>query len=191
MLTPVHGSSPSADLRVLVLTDGQNNAGAAPQVRPSHDAARHDAEPRHRTLLTFRCAPRGTALIWHTLTTPFWPRQVALAAANQIGAVVDAIIVGDSPDGDLRRIVAATGGQCYQIHDLGAGFELLEAEAVVSLRARRGGSDKPPFVPKETPTLADFGKLEQVGRVWAARAAAQLQGSQGTGLGNWGMQLST
>merc|ERR1719171_424164 len=93
------------DLRVLVLTDGQNNTGVSP------------AE--------------------------------ALEAVNQIGATVDAIIVGDRPDANLRRIVNATGGECYQINDLGEGFELLEAEGVVSLRARRGGTDKPPFMPRE------------------------------------------
>merc|ERR1719428_1249313 len=89
------------DLRILVLTDGQSNAGASP--------------------------------------------EEALAAANRIGAVVDAIIVGDRPDANLRRIVTATEGECYQIRNLGEGFELLESEAVVSLRARRGGIDKPPF----------------------------------------------
>jgi ubiquitin-conjugating enzyme E2 D/E len=45
----------------------------------------------------------------------------------------------------LRKIVNATDGECYQINDLGEGFELLEAEGVVSLCARRGGTDKPPF----------------------------------------------
>jgi len=93
------------DLRILVLTDGQNNAGVPP--------------------------------------------QEALAAANRIGAVVDAIIVGSSPDINLRKIVNATGGECYQINSLGEGFELLEAEGVVSLRARRGGLEKPPFEKRE------------------------------------------
>lgn len=73
------------------------------------------------------------------------PPEEALAAVNRIGAVVDAIIVGSSPDSNLRRIVSATGGECYQIGDLGEGFELLEAEGVVSLEARRGGLAKPPF----------------------------------------------
>lgn len=90
----------SVDLRVLVLTDGQNNSGV--------------------------------------------PFQEALKAVNRIGAVVDAIIVGDTPDPDLRRIVNATQGECYQIQNLGEGFELLEAEGVVSLLARRGeGNPKP------------------------------------------------
>ena len=52
MLEPVFRTSPATDLRVLVLTDGDNNTGAN-------------------------------------------PRQ-ALAAVNEIGAVVDAIIVGDA-----------------------------------------------------------------------------------------------
>merc|ERR1711904_674586 len=98
------------DLRVLVLTDGQNNTGVSP------------AE--------------------------------ALEAVNRIGATVDAIIVGDRPDANLRRIVNATGGECYQINDLGEGFELLEAEGVVFLRARRGGADKPPFSPREKEDLS-------------------------------------
>lgn len=100
MLAPVAKESPQTDLRVLVLTDGQNNKG-----HPAH---------------------------------------VALERVREIGAIVDAIIVGDRPDPMLRKIVAATGGECYQINDLGEGFELLEAESVVSLRARRGGAEKPP-----------------------------------------------
>lgn len=79
--------------------------------------------------------------------------QEALTAANRIGAVVDAIIVGNRPDPDLRRIVTATGGECYQIEDLGEGFELLEAEGVVSLKARRGGAEKPAFKLRETVCL--------------------------------------
>lgn len=98
------------DLRVLVLTDGQNNTGASP--------------------------------------------VEALGAVNKIGAVVDAIIVGDQPDTNLRKIVNATGGECYQIANLGEGFELLEAEGVVSLQARRGGADKPPFQPREMVDLS-------------------------------------
>ncbi|CAK0873841.1 unnamed protein product [Prorocentrum cordatum] len=73
------------------------------------------------------------------------PPEEALAAVSRIGAVVDAIIVGNNPDSNLRRIVSATGGECYQIGDLGEGFELLEAEGVVSLRARRGGAARPPL----------------------------------------------
>lgn len=102
------------DLRILVLTDGQNNFGHPP--------------------------------------------EDALEAVNRIGAVVDAIIVGDRPDSNLRRIVSATGGECYQISSLGEGFELLEAEGVVSLRARRGGADKPPF---ERRKPVDFGSISE------------------------------
>merc|ERR1740130_2251909 len=100
------------DLRILVLTDGQNNNGAS--------------------------------------------AEEALQAANEIGAVVDAIIVGDTPDANLRRIVNATEGECYQINSLGEGFELLEAEGVVSLRARRGGTEKPPFRKRETVSLGSI-----------------------------------
>lgn len=95
MLEATLMETPSADLRILALTDGQNNAGC-------------EAEE-------------------------------ALAAALRVGAVVDAIIVGDQPDSKLRRIVKITGGECFQIASIGEGFELLEAERVVSLRARRGG----------------------------------------------------
>ena len=105
MLQPQFAARPDADFRVVLLTDGQNNAGDSP--------------------------------------------QAALQAAFEIGAVVDAIIVGDSPDTNLRKIVAATGGNCYQITTLSEGFELMEAEAVVSLKARRGGTDKPEFVKKQ------------------------------------------
>lgn len=104
MLAPVFADSPQVDLRILVLTDGQNNEGIPP--------------------------------------------QDALDEVSRIGAVVDAIIVGDSPDSNLRKIVSATGGECYQIKDLGEGFELLESESVVSLRARRGGCEKPAFEPR-------------------------------------------
>jgi len=105
MLETYFGEDSQTDLRVLVLTDGQNNAGVTP------------AE--------------------------------ALAAVDRIGAIVDAIIVGDRPDANLRKIVIAIGGECYQIKDLGEGFELLEAEGVASLRARRGGADRPPFKTRE------------------------------------------
>jgi len=107
MLKPVFESSPGTDLRILVLTDGQNNAGVDP----------------------------------HT----------ALTEVNKIGAVVDAIIVGDNPDENLRRIVTATEGSCFQIRSLSEGFELMESEAVVSLRARRGGVEKPVFVQRDMP----------------------------------------
>merc|ERR1712100_321967 len=62
------------------------------------------------------------------------------------------------PDANLRRIVTATEGECYQISSLGEGFELLEAEGVVSLRARRGGADKPAFKKREA---ADFTSITE------------------------------
>merc|ERR1719355_41252 len=85
--------------------------------------------------------------------------EEALAAVHRIGAVVDAIIVGDRPDANLRKIVNATGGECYVIGNLGEGFELLEAEGVVSLRARRGGAEKPPFQRREV--AADFDAIAE------------------------------
>jgi len=105
MLEKYFSTDSKVDLRILVLTDGQNNSGVSP--------------------------------------------EAAFEAVNNIGAVVDAIIVGNNPDSDLRRIVTATDGQCYQIGHLGEGFELLESEAVVSLKARRGGLEKPPYQPRE------------------------------------------
>ena len=70
--------------------------------------------------------------------------------------MVDAIIVGDNPDGDLRRIVSAAEGECYQVTNLGEGFELLESEAVVSLKARRGGAEKPEFKQREAVDLRNI-----------------------------------
>merc|ERR1712151_456402 len=84
--------------------------------------------------------------------------EAALQAVNKIGAVVDAIIVGDRPDTNLRKIVTATEGECYQINDLGEGFELLEAEGVVSLRARRGGEEKSAFQVRQIP---DFSAISE------------------------------
>lgn len=116
------------DLRILVLTDGQNNIGALP--------------------------------------------EEALEAANKIGAVVDAIIVGNNPDANLRKIVNATDGECYQISSLGEGFELLEAEGVVSLRARRGGGDKPPFKKREAMNFNSISQKTMTQGVAVQRAPA-------------------
>jgi len=112
MLEPQFDAESSMDLRIVVLTDGQNNAGESP--------------------------------------------EQALRAVNGIGAVVDAIIVGSQPDSNLRKIVSSTGGECWQINNLGEGFELLEAESVVSLCARRGGIAKPPFQLREMVDLSSI-----------------------------------
>lgn len=114
MLEKRFAEDAQTDLRIIVLTDGQNNTGVSP--------------------------------------------EEALAAVNKIGAVVDAIIVGDTPDANLQRIVTATDGECYQITNLCEGFELLEAEGVVSLRARRGGAEKLPFKLREA---VGFGSIAQ------------------------------
>jgi len=105
MLQPIFHNSPKTDLRILVLSDGNNSCGISP--------------------------------------------EKALEEVDKIGAVVDAIIVGDNPDENLRRIVSASHGSCFQIRRLSEGFELMESETVVSLRARRGGSDKPEFSPRK------------------------------------------
>jgi len=75
----------------------------------------------------------------------------ALEAARRVHAVVDAIIVGDNPDIRLRKLVAATGGECWQINDTTEGFELLEAESVVSIAARGG--------PREVDLSAELGDV--------------------------------
>jgi ubiquitin-protein ligase/uncharacterized protein YegL len=98
--------------------------------------------------------------------------QDALESVNRIGAVVDAIIVGDNPDANLRRIVSATGGECYQISTLGEGFELLEAEGVVSLLARRGGQEKPPFQPRPKVDLQSVSKKAITSATAVQRAPA-------------------
>jgi len=124
-LEPVAASSPEVDLRILVLSDGQNNSG-------------HSARD-------------------------------ALHAAHSVGATVDAIIVGSSPDSALRKIVTATGGECYQIQNLGEGFELLENEGVASLLARRGGAPKPPR--SAAPPTLDLDQLEEKKMVTSAAPA--------------------
>ena len=144
-LESVAAASPETDLRVLVLSDGQNNAG---------------------------CDARE-----------------ALAAAHSVGATVDAIIVGDSPDAALRKIVTATGGECFQIRSLGEGFELLESEGVASLKARRGGAPKPPR-PAQMPTI-DLDAFEQKAMCRSApaaprpAAAASVAGQKVQSLAAW------
>ena len=128
MLKPFHNLDPETDLRILVLTDGQNNHGIP-------------------------------------------PRQ-ALREALEIGAVVDAIVVGDQPDANLRKIVTASGGTCFQICSLSDGFELMEAEAVVSLRSRRGDAAKPPK-PDVMAALANFDEIH-VQRLTQASQAVRV-----------------
>jgi len=72
----------------------------------------------------------------------------------------------------LRRIVSATEGECYQINSLGEGFELLEAEGVVSLRARRGGTEKPPFKQRETVPLCSIAEKSMTQGMAVQRAPA-------------------
>lgn len=63
---------PNADLRVMVLTDGQNN---------HHE---HSVE-------------------------------LAVRRLAEVGAVCDALLVGDRCDDGLRQLVAATEGECFQV----------------------------------------------------------------------------
>mmetsp|Transcript_66705 Transcript_66705/g.159483 ORF Transcript_66705/g.159483 Transcript_66705/m.159483 type:complete len:574 (+) Transcript_66705:75-1796(+) len=128
MLAPTFDKENPTDLRILVLTDGQNNSGAPP--------------------------------------------EEALTAVNAIHATVDAILVGDSPDANLRRIVTATEGECYQIFTLGEGFELLEAESVVSLCARRGGAEKV-LKPREAVSFQSIQEKAMVSSSAAAVSAVQ------------------
>jgi len=70
----------------------------------------------------------------------------------------------------LRKIVNATDGECYQINDLGEGFELLEAEGVVSLCARRGGVDKPPLKKRESVCFSTIGQKAMTQGIAVQRA---------------------
>jgi hypothetical protein len=63
---------PNADLRVVVLTDGQNNVNT------------------------------------HTVDD-------AVRRLADVGAVCDAVLVGDCCDEGLRRLVSATEGECFQV----------------------------------------------------------------------------
>jgi len=130
MLEPVHATSPDTDLRVLALTDGQNNTGAPP--------------------------------------------LEALRAANRIGAVVDAIIIGDKPDDNLRKIAKCTGGSVFHIASLSDGFELMEAESVVSLRSRRGGEVKPAFEARPESELLEIFESATMAGLTKARAASKV-----------------
>lgn len=96
-------------MRVLCLTDGQNNTGVT--------------------------------------------AQTALDHCLRVGVVVDAIIVGDTPDPSLLKVATATGGDCFQINSLGDGFELLENDAVASLWARHDGLAMPQRRPSSAPRV--------------------------------------
>jgi ubiquitin-protein ligase len=100
-LLAVEGKAyPDADLRVVVLTDGQNN---------QNDVTLNEAVTR----------------------------------LGEVGAICDALLVGDRCDPGLRQLVAATEGDCFQIDGLAGAYETLESPAVISLEARRNGAPKP------------------------------------------------
>ena len=101
LLAPARAAHPAADLRVVCLSDGQNN-----------------------------CRRVGA--------------EQALAALDALGATCDALLVGDSVDDALRRLVAATEGECFEIDCLARAFETLESPAVVSLAARRAAPKPAP-----------------------------------------------
>ena len=97
--------------------------------------------------------------------------QEALDKVRKVGVVVDAMLVGNRPDTNLCKIVSASGGMCFQINSLSDGFELMEAESVVSLRSRRGGAGKPKFeYPDNFVELDDI----QVNTIVAANEAAKV-----------------
>merc|ERR1711968_383731 len=100
ILSPAAAQYPSADLRVLCLSDGQHNC--------HQDTA-----------------------------------QQALARLSDVGAVCVCLLVGPSADEDLRRLVAASEGECFQVDSVADAFETLESTAVVSLDARRNGAPRP------------------------------------------------
>lgn len=87
------------DLRVICLSDGQNNASV-------------------------------------NLPT------AALSALQNIEAVCDCLIVGNSPDHNLLRLCQATGGLSFQINTLSDGYEILESLSVVSLYERRNKEER-------------------------------------------------
>jgi len=74
----------------------------------------------------------------------------AAEACHNVGATCDCIIVGNTADEHLRRVVTATHGKCFQINNLQGAYETLESPAVVSMSARRGGATRPPR--PESPT---------------------------------------
>eukprot|EP01062_Namystynia_karyoxenos_P001942 TRINITY_DN10678_c0_g1_i1.p1 TRINITY_DN10678_c0_g1~~TRINITY_DN10678_c0_g1_i1.p1 ORF type:complete len:576 (+),score=185.56 TRINITY_DN10678_c0_g1_i1:98-1729(+) len=127
--------------------------------------------------------------------------QDALDALGMIGAVCDCIIVGDSPDADLLRIVTASNGCAFSVTSMKAATELFEAEAVISLAARRNGAARPnqpegtrrlikgtapaklisgyystagPDEPCQSVPLAEHLKTAQGGSVRAARLKSEL-----------------
>jgi ubiquitin-protein ligase/Mg-chelatase subunit ChlD len=108
MLLPWKSSHPNADLRVMCLSDGNNNC------------------------------QKVTA-------------EAALAQLSAIGAVCDCLIVGQSPDANLLRLVEASEGSAFQITSLAEGYECLESQAVISLSARRNGAPKPVPKPRVAP----------------------------------------
>lgn len=128
MLEESYSTSNKTNLRVLVLTDGQNNAGATP--------------------------------------------QEALRAVQKIDAVVDAILVGNCPDENLLKIVKASGGSCFQIYSLSDGFELMEAESVVSLHSRWGGGDRPPKEKLSVSSFVDFPNIPAQTIIHSSQAAS-------------------
>eukprot|EP00039_Didymoeca_costata_P018417 m.333348 g.333348 ORF g.333348 m.333348 type:complete len:560 (+) comp17132_c0_seq1:173-1852(+) len=108
---------PEADLRVLVLTDGQNNV---------------------------------------TKVTD----KKSLEALSDIGAVCDCLLVGDSCDSGLKRLVTATDGLCFQIDSLADAYETLESDAVISLNARRNGAPKPTLAERRAQCSVDLSTVK-------------------------------
>ena len=82
-----------------------------------------------------------------------------------------------SPIVPLVSVLLSLSGNCYVIANLGEGFELLEAEAVVSLRARNGGADPAPRdLAAEAATDAKFSSGTLAARAMTASTAATTSG---------------
>ena len=82
-----------------------------------------------------------------------------------------------SPIVPLVSVLLSLSGNCYVIANLGEGFELLEAEAVVSLRARNGGADRAPRdLAAEAAMDAKFSSGTLAARAMTAAAAATTSG---------------
>jgi len=56
---------------------------------------------------------------------------------KQSNVIVDSVAIGKEDHSKLSRLTRATGGSCFTVHNIQAGMELFEREAVVSLAVRQ------------------------------------------------------
>jgi ubiquitin-protein ligase len=113
------------------------------------------------------------------------PNQ-ALKALGDVGAVCDCMILGDnknSADDDLRRLVAASEGQCVQFTGLADAYEALESPAMISLASRRNSDvavDREAFRSRiaAVPTIAKVAAAPIQKTVKKAKAAPEPTASK-------------